>query len=299
MELKKIPLSKINIPYNFKHSRMHRQFKALPEKGLGDDFRIETGGVFMSIMSVTSGSRSIYSQLSSGKKINTAADDASGLAIGQKLKRQETGLSVGAQNAQDGIGALNVADGAIDGMMSHLQRIRELGLKSMHGLYSDSDKESIQTEIDQLKDGIQQIAKNTTFNEQKLLDGSMADLHLATNPDGSGMEIGMENTTLQALGIADLDVTSADFSLDAIDSAIDKLSSHRSNIGAYTNRLEHAYNYNTSAHIEQLSSRSRIEDLDMPMAISEKKKQDLLSQYKNLMMKSHMNQQSHILRLFQ
>ena len=249
----------------------------------------------MSIMSVTSGSRSIYSQLSSGKRINTAADDASGLAIGQKLKRQETGLSVGAQNAQDGIGALNVADGALDGMMSHLQRIRELGLKSMHGLYSDSDKESIQTEIDQLKDGIQQIAKNTTFNEQKLLDGSMADLHLATNPDGSGME----NTTLQALGIADLDVTSADFSLDAIDSAIEKLSSHRANIGASTNRLEHAYNYNTSAHIEQLSSRSRIEDLDMPIAISEKKKQDLLSQYKNLMMKSHMNQQSHILRLFQ
>ena len=134
MELKRIPLSKINFPYNRKHSRMLGSLKPCRKRDCGDDFRIETGGVFMSIMSVTSGSRSIYSQLSSGKRINTAADDASGLAIGQKLKRQETGLSVGAQNAQDGIGALNVADGALDGMMSHLQRIRELGLKSMHGL---------------------------------------------------------------------------------------------------------------------------------------------------------------------
>lgn len=253
----------------------------------------------MSTMSVTSASRSIYSQLSSGKRINTAADDASGLAIGQKLKRQETGLSVGAQNTMDGIGALNVADGAMDGMMSHLQRIRELGLKSMNGTYSDSDREYFQKEIDQLKDGIQQIAKNTTFNEQKLLDGSMADLHLATNPDGGGMEIGMENTTLDALGIADFDVTSGNFDLGAVDAAISKLSSHRSSVGAYTNRLEHTYNYNNNAYEQQLSARSRIEDLDMPKAISEKKKQDLLNQYKNLMLKSQMNHRSNVLRLFQ
>ena len=253
----------------------------------------------MSSMSVTYGSRDIYSQLSSGKRINSAADDASGLAIGQKLKRQETGLSVGAQNAQDGIGALNIADGAIDGMVNSLQRIRELGLRSMNGLYSDSDRESFQKEIDQLKDSIQQTAKNTTFNEQKLLDGSMADLHLATNPDGGGLEIGIENTTLEALGIADFDVTSGNFDLGAIDSAIDKLSSQRSSLGAYTNRLEHTYNYNNNAYEQQLSARSRIEDLDIPMAVSEKKKQDLLSEYKNLMLKSHMNQKSNVLRLFQ
>ena len=253
----------------------------------------------MSSMSVTYGSRDIYSQLSSGKRINSAADDASGLAIGQKLKRQETGLSVGAQNTQDGMGALNIADGAIDGMVNSLQRIRELGLRSLNGLYSDSDRESFQKEIDQLKDNIQQTAKNTTFNEQKLLDGSMADLHLATNPDGGGMEIGMENTTLEALGIADFDVTSGNFDLGAIDSAIDKLSSQRSSIGAYTNRLEHTYNYNMNAHEQMLSARSRLEDLDMPKAISEKKKQDLLSEYKNLMLKSHMNQRANVLRLFQ
>lgn len=254
----------------------------------------------MSSMSVTNGiHNNIYSQLSSGKRINTAADDASGLAIAQKLKKQETGLNVGAQNIQDGIGALNIADGAMDGMMDHLQRIRELGLRAMNGTYSASDREYFQSEIDQLKDGIQQIAKNTTFNEQKLLDGSMADLHLATNPNGGGMEIGMANTTLEALGIADFDVTSGNFDLGAIDAAMDKLSSSRSSVGAYTNRLGHTYNYNTNAHEQQLSARSRIEDLDMPMAISEKKKKDLLDQYKNLMLKSQMNQRSNVLRLFQ
>lgn len=253
----------------------------------------------MSSMSVTNGVRNIYSQLSSGKRINSAADDAAGLAIAQKMKREETGLSVGAQNTKDGMGALNVADGAMDGMMDHLQRIRELGLRAMNGTYSASDREYFQSEIDQLKDGIQQIAKNTTFNEQKLLDGSMADMHLATNPNGGGIEIGMENSTLEALGIADFDVTSGNFDLGAIDAAMNKLSSQRSSVGAYTNRLEHTYNYNTNAHEQQLSARSRIEDLDMPQAISEKKKQDLLDEYKNLMLKSHLNQRSNVLRLFQ
>lgn len=253
----------------------------------------------MSSMSVTNGVRNIYSQLSSGKRINSAADDAAGLAIAQKMKREETGLSVGAQNTKDGMGALNVADGAMDGMMDHLQRIRELGLRAMNGTYSASDREYFQSEINQLKDGIQQIAKNTTFNEQKLLDGSMADMHLATNPNGGGIEIGMENSTLEALGIADFDVTSGNFDLGAIDAAMNKLSSQRSSVGAYTNRLEHTYNYNTNAHEQQLSARSRIEDLDMPQAISEKKKQDLLDEYKNLMLKSHLNQRSNVLRLFQ
>lgn len=240
----------------------------------------------------------IYSHLSSGKRVNTAADDASGLAIGQKMLKEENGLTVGALNAQDGMGALNVADGALDGMMDYLQRIRELGLRASNGLYSDSDKEAIQTEIDSLKEGIQSLAKSTTFNEQTLLDGSMADLHLATNPNGGGLDIGIDNTTLEALGIADFDVT-GDFDLSAIDKAMDMISSSRSNVGAYTNRLTYTYNYNMGAAEEMTSARSRIEDLDMPMAISEKKKQDLLSQYKNLMLRNVMNQKAMVTRLFQ
>ena len=241
----------------------------------------------------------IYSQLSSGKRVNRAADDAAGLAIGQKLKRQENGLSVGAQNVKDGMGALNVADGALDGITDYLQRMRELGLRSMNGLYSDSDREMFQTEIDQLKEGIQSMAKGTTLNEQKLLDGSMADLDLATNPDGSGLSIQMQDATLEKLGIADFDVTSGNFDLSAIDKALDMVASARSDMGAATNRLEHTYNYNMNASEQLTGARSRIEDLDMPMAISEKKKQDLLTQYKNLMLRNQMNQRMMVTRLFQ
>ena len=249
----------------------------------------------MSSMTIGSGLYQSYSHIASGKRINTAADDAAGLAIGQKeiLADKYTDFP-----SQDGIGALNIADGALDGIMDYLQRIRELGLRSMNGLNSASDREIYQTEIDQLKEGIQEQAKNTVFNEQKLLDGSMADMNLAINPDGTGMSIKMANSTLEELGIADLDVTKGNFNLDAIDKAMSKVASQRSGIGASTNRLEYAYNYNTSASLEQLSSRSRLEDLDMPKAISEKKKEELLSQYKNLMLRRQMDQESLVTRLF-
>ena len=126
----------------------------------------------------------------------------------------------------------------------------------------------------------------------------MANLELAINPDGSGMSIQMANSTLEKLGIADFNVTSGNFSLDSIDKAMDMVASQRSSIGASTNRLEYAYNYNKSASLEQLSSRSRLEDLDMPKAISEKKKEELLSQYKNLMLRKQMDQESLVTRLF-
>lgn len=253
----------------------------------------------MSSMTIRNGLYNSYSHLSSGKRINSAADDASGLAIAKKMQREETGLSVGAQNAQAGIGVLNVADGALSGVTDYLQRIRELALKSMNGINSASDKEIYQNEINQLKEGIQSLAKDTSLNEQKLLDGSMADMGLATNPNGGGMKIQMVNSTLEALGIADFDVTSDNFSLDAIDNAMKIVSSQRGDLGASTNRLEHTYNYNTSAALEQLSSRSRLEDLDVAKAVSEKQKNDLLFEYSIMMQKKKEEQDGLVTRIFQ
>lgn len=257
------------------------------------------GGAVMSNLSISSrGLFNSYSHISSGKRINSAADDASGLAIAKRLQRTETSLNVGAQNAQAGIGVMNVADGALGGVADYLQRIRELAIKSMNGTNSPSDKQIYQNEINQLKDGIQSLAKDTSLNEQKLLDGSMADMNLATNPNGGGMKIQMANSTLEALGIADLDVTSDNFSLDSIDKALDMVSSQRSSLGAYTNRLEHTYNYNTSASLSQLSSRSRLEDLDIPKAVSEKQKQELLFEYQVMMQKKRQEQEGLVTRLF-
>ena len=251
----------------------------------------------MSAMTINQSSQGIYrsyARLASGKKINSAADDAAGLAIAKRLQREETGLNIGAENAKAGMGALNVADGALDGVTDYLQRIRDLAVRSMNGLNSADDKRIYQNEINQLKEGIQSLAKDTSLNEQKLLDGSMADLDLATNPNGGGMKIQMANTTLEALGIADLDVTSSNFSLDSIDKALDMVSSQRSSLGASTNRLEHTYNYNTRASLEQLGSRSRLEDLDLPKAISEKQKKEVMDGYRTLMLRRQMSQQSMI-----
>lgn len=253
----------------------------------------------MNISSINNRSNfNIYSQLSSGKRINRAADDAAGLAIAQKLLKQETGLNVGAQNARDGMGALNVADGALGGIMDYLQRIDELSIRSMNGLYSDSDRQTFQAEINGMMEGIQSLAKNTSLNEHKLLDGSMADMHLATNPNGGGLNIGMENTTLKSLGLAGYNVT-GDFDLGVIDKAMEMVSKARGNMGAATNRLEHTYNSNMQTAENTTASRSRIEDLDMPKAVSEKQKQQLLSQYRNLMLQRQMRENGLVVRMFQ
>lgn len=247
----------------------------------------------MKIAGVASSQRDLfssYSHLSSGKRINTAKDDAAGLAIANMMKRQETGYRVGAENAGMGIGAANVADSALGGMTDYLQRIRELAVKSMNGTNSAEDKQIYQTEIDQLKQGIEGLARDTSFNEQKLLDGSMADMAIATSPNGGSMHIQMKNSTLEALGIADLDVTSKNFSLDAIDKAMDMVSQRRANLGSATNALEHTVNFNNSASIEQLSSRSRLEDLDFPKAIAKKKQDEVFGQYQMTMLRRQMEE---------
>ena len=115
-------------------------------------------------------------------------------------------------------------------------------------------------------------------NTLKLLDGSMADLHLAMNPDGTGMEIQMENATLAALGIDGYDVTK-NFDISRIDSALEKVDSARASIGATSNRLDHGISYNQIASENLTASSSRIEDLDVGAEVSELKKGQILQQY--------------------
>ncbi len=239
-----------------------------------------------------------YTHLSSGKRINSAKDDPAGYAIAKRMKTQETGYQVGADNAGMAIGASNVAESALGGMSDYLQRIRELAVRSMNGINSDADKQIYQKEIDQLKQGIEGLARDTSFNEQKLLDGSMADMAVATSPNGGSMHIQMENSTLEALGIADLDVTSKDFSLDSIDKALDMVSQRRSNLGASTNALEYTRNFNHSAALNQLSARSRLEDLDFPKAVAKKKQDEVFGQYRMHMLRRQMDQKKSLSALF-
>jgi len=239
-----------------------------------------------------------YGSISTGKKINSAADDASGLTIANKLKSQSNGLTAGADNAATGKNVTNIADGALGGIQDYLQKIREVSVKAMNGLNSASDLSAMQKEIGGYMSGIQDIAQGTQYNTKKLLDGNMADMNLATNPDGSGMKIQMANSTLESLGIDGYDVTKK-FDISTIDSAISKVSDTRSSIGASSNALDYAYSYNTGAAQEQTSAQSRIEDLDVPKAISDQKKNAVLEEYKNTMMKKQMDEDSLVTKLLQ
>lgn len=251
----------------------------------------------MSISSIQS--RPDYTDLVSGKRINSAADDAAGLAIANKLESQSTGLSTGASNGKAGQDLINVADGALSSIQDSLQRIRELSVQaSNNAIYSPGDIDAMQKEIDGLKQSIQDTAKGTSFNTMKLLDGSMADLNLATNPQGGGMKIHLVNSTLESLGIKDYDVT-GNFSLKSIDDAIQKISDARSSLGAQSNALEHTVNSNNYGAYNTTAAQSGIEDTDCGRELTEQQKNKVMEQYRIFSLKAQEESQSGILKLFQ
>jgi len=240
---------------------------------------------------------SVYEKLSTGKKINGAADDAAGLAIAQKILKESNGYDVGAENIKHTNAAVNIAEGALGGITDYLQRIRELSVRASNGLMGQQDKESIQLEINQYLDGIRQMAASTEYNTLKLLDGNMADINVASNPDGRGMSIRMADGTLASLGIEGYDVT-GDFDISRIDSALNMINARRSGLGAASNALEHAYNHNTNASLQLTAARSRIEDTDMAAAVTEQKKNQVMRDYQIYMQKVKMRDDAGILKLF-
>lgn len=253
----------------------------------------------MSISAISGSSyNNIYAPLAGGRRINSAADDAAGLAIAKKLESQAGGLNTGARNAMTGSDMLNVADGALSSITDSLQRIRELGVQASNATYSNSDRTAMQKEVDQLKQMISDTASQTRFNTMNLLDGSRKSWNIAVNPNGDGTQINTLDSTLKALGIADFDLTK-DFDLRKIDDAIGKVSSMRGNMGAKSNALSSVVSYNQYASLNTTSARSRIEDLDYPQAVSEKKKQEALMKYSFIMQKKMIeNEDGRVRRLF-
>ncbi|MBQ4282644.1 MAG: flagellin [Lachnospira sp.] len=229
-----------------------------------------------------------YQQLASGKRINSAADDAAGLAIAKKLETQGNGYDVGKDNAATAQDMINVADGALGSITDYLQRIRELSVQASNtAVYGNSEIGAIQAEIDQLKQGIKDVAGTTQFNTKNLLDGNTTGLNVASNPDGSGLQVSMPNSTLEKLGIADYDVT-GNFDISTIDKALDMVSSARGNLGATSNRLDNIINFNSYASYNMRASQSRIEDTDFAKSITDLKKNSILEQYRLMMQKKHM-----------
>lgn len=238
------------------------------------------------------------SQIASGKKLQSAADGASEMAIVEKENSQINGLNMGERNAEDGKSLLRVADGAMDGIADNLQRMRELAIQASNtAVLTDDDRKMIQEEVDQLKQGIADIAKNTEFNKKKLLDGSYGDGHIASGPDGSGMDLQLADSTLQALGIEDFDVT-GDFSVQTIDDALGKVASNRSIVGAQSNSLDYTIAYNSNASINLTAAKSRMEDADIAEVASQLSKEKLLQSYRITMQKKQQEQESKKLSIF-
>ena len=225
-----------------------------------------------------------YAGIASGLRLRTAADGPAELGIAKKEEAEARGYDAASNNIGAGRDALNIADGALGQVTDYLQRIRELAVKSSNSaLLTNDDRAMYQQEIDQLKQGIADIADQTTYNTKKLLDGSFSG-KIATDGNGGAEDISGVNSTLAALGIQDFDVT-GDFSIDTIDNALNMVNSGRSQIGAQNNGLEYLQNLNSSASYYHTSSQSRLEDLDIPQAVSEKKKQEALQQFAIMMQK--------------
>ncbi|MBQ8147370.1 MAG: flagellin [Lachnospiraceae bacterium] len=232
-----------------------------------------------------------YQNLSSGYRINSAADDASGLSISEKLKSEITIHDVATENAELGNNLLNVADGALGNLQDSLGRIREIAVQASNtAVYSEDELSMMQSEVDKIKQSIADVAKNTQFNGHKLLDGSMADLNLATNPTGKGQEIKLVNATLEALGIEDFDVTK-DFNIEDIDNAIKQVNEARSGIGAESNRLAYTIMSNQNTSYNLTASNSRIRDTDMAEEIMKLQKNNVMEQVQILMQKKKMEEE--------
>ncbi|WP_338825224.1 Flagellin [Moorella humiferrea] len=221
-------------------------------------------------------------KLSSGLRINRAADDAAGLAISEKMRGQIRGLNQAVRNAQDGISLIQTAEGALNETHSILQRMRELAVQSANDTNTDEDRAQLQQEISQLLAEIDRIAQTTQFNTKNLLNGSFTGQVIHIGANGSQiLTVTIAAMSASGIGVSGLSIstqTKADTAIGTIDAAIKKVSSERSKLGALQNRLEHTIN-NLSVASENLSAaESRIRDLDMAQEMVNFTKNQILSQ---------------------
>ena len=212
-----------------------------------------------------------YGKLASGTRIQSAADDAAGLAISEKEQSQSNGLRKMSDGAAFAQGLLNISDGGLSEIHSYLQDIRELAVSYQNGLYSDSDKQYIRDQINQYMSGINDIAKNTSYNTMGLLDGSGSNQYT-------------QNATLSALGLNGFNPDAED-ALDQLDKALDITSKIRSSIGAKTNGLESQQRYYDLSVENHESAISKLKDLDMARGVSDMKKKQILEQMSFAMQK--------------
>ena len=208
-------------------------------------------------------------RLSSGLRINSAKDDAAGLALSERLTTQVRGYNQAIRNAGDGISLVQTAEGGIEAITNSLQRMRELAVQSANYSLTDEDRKAVTTEFDELRDEIKRVAEQTKFNGRALLDGSFtaADFQVGANVGETIQVDAITNMGATALGLTSASVgvstaSAASSAISTISTALDKVVAARANLGASINRFEQTIS-NLRVTVENLSAaRSLIQDAD-------------------------------------
>ena len=225
-------------------------------------------------------------KLSSGYKINRAGDDAAGLAISETMRSQINGLNQAVNNANDAVGLIQTAEGAMTETHSMLQRMKTLTTQAANGTYTKTARDNIKAEIDALNSEITRIASTTEFNGEKPLNPKTKNSNLtfyigASADKANAMTVAQQTMTADALKVKDIKVsttTEAFQAMKSIDTAIETVSTYRATLGAAQNRLEHTVN-NLKVTSENITSaESRIRDTDMADEITAYTKNNILLQ---------------------
>jgi flagellin len=256
-------------------------------------------------------------KLSSGEKINRAGDDASGLAVSEKMRSQIRGLNQASQNASNGISFIQVTEGYLQETTDIMQRIRELAVQSANGIYSDEDRMQIQVEVSQLVAEVDRIASQAQFNGMNMLTGRFAQsagenavtssmwFHIGANMD-QRMQVYIGTMTAAALGVKDvgtedvLSISTPEFAnraIGTIDEALKKINKQRADLGGYQNRMEYAVKGLDIASENLQASESRIRDTDMAAQMVEFTKNEILQQAGTAMLAQANTQSQTVLSL--
>ena len=258
-------------------------------------------------------------KLSSGMRINRAGDDASGLAVSEKMRSQIRGLERASKNAQDGISFIQATEGYLQESQDIIQRLRELAVQASNGIYSSEDRMQIQVEVSQLVDEIDRIASHAQFNGMNLLTGRFARdngenmvtgsmwFHIGANMD-QRVQVYIGTMTSKALGVKNVgDNTIISYetpdgsnrAIGTLDQALKIVNKQRADLGAYQNRLEHAVR-GISVGAENLqAAESRIRDADMANEMVSYTKNQILSQAGNAMLAQANQKTQQVLQLLQ
>lgn len=235
-------------------------------------------------------------QLSTGKRINSAADDAAGLAISNKMTSQIKGLNQAIRNANDGISLLQTAEGATKEVTNMLQRMRELAVQAANDTYSENDRTALQDEVDQLVEEIDRINENTIWNGMLVFDGTsigdgtninlFAGIGAADTAASDAITVSINSLATTGIGADAVDISGLDLSDSAasttsiatIDEAIVSIDKDRATYGAKINRLTSAADNMANVSLNISASRSRIEDADYAAATTELARTQIISQ---------------------